>query len=124
MSALTANTAQRVKAEPPESVDVAIVGAGPGGLTAGAYLAAQGLSVACFDGHYVAGGCVTQFSRGRREARYHFDVGLHYIGDCNPGGMIPTLLRGVGAEVEYAALDPDGFDVFVVTPLLCSPVVF
>lgn len=113
MSALTANTAQRVKAEPPDSVDVAIVGAGPGGLTAGAYLAAQGLSVACFDGHYVAGGCVTQFSRGRRDARYHFDVGLHYIGDCAEGGMIPTLLRGVGAEVAYAELDPDGFDVLL-----------
>ena len=46
MSEPTSQTAQRVRAEPPESVDVAIVGAGPGGLTAGAYLAAQGLSVA------------------------------------------------------------------------------
>ena len=36
----TSRTAQRVRAEPPASVDVAIVGADPGGLTAGAYLAA------------------------------------------------------------------------------------
>lgn len=117
MSEPTSQTAQRVRAEPPESVDVAIVGAGPGGLTAGAYLAAQGLSVACFDGHYIAGGCVTQFGRGRRDARYHFDVGLHYIGDCRAHGMIPTLLRGVGASVDYAEMDPDGFDVLLFPDL-------
>src|SRR5271170_7644832 len=48
----------------PESVDVAIVGAGLGALVAGAHLARQGYRVACFEQHYVAGGCATQFSRG------------------------------------------------------------
>jgi all-trans-retinol 13,14-reductase len=117
MTEPTLATAARVKAEPPEHVDVAIIGAGPGGLTAGAYLAAQGLSVACFDGHYVAGGCMTQFGRGRRDARYHFDVGLHYVGDCAQDGMIPTLLRGVGASVDFAELDRDGFDELVFPDL-------
>jgi len=117
MSDPTAATAARVKATPPDTVDVAIIGAGPSSLTAGAYLAAQGLSVACFDGHYVAGGCVTQFRRGRKDARYHFDVGLHYVGDCGEDGMIPTLLRGVGASVDFAALDPDGFDQLIFPDL-------
>ncbi|MFT5685738.1 MAG: all-trans-retinol 13,14-reductase [Myxococcota bacterium] len=117
MSEPTAATAARVKADPPDRVDVAIIGAGPSGLTAGAFLAAQGLSVACFDGHYVAGGCVTQFRRGRKDSRYHFDVGLHYIGDCGTDGMIPTLLRGVGAQVDFAAMDPDGFDELVFPDL-------
>ena len=97
----------------PESVDVAIVGAGLGGLVAGAHLARQGLRVACFEQHYVAGGCATQFSRGPKSARYHFDVGLHYIGDCGPDGTIPRLLRDLGIELAYEQLDPDGFDTLV-----------
>ena len=113
----TTRTRQRICRPPPASVDVAIIGAGISGLTAGAYLARQGLSVACFDPHYVAGGCTTRFSRGRDDARYHFDVGLHYIGDCGPDGQIPTLLRGVGVELAYSALDPDGFDVLLFPEL-------
>ncbi len=97
----------------PESVDVAIVGAGLGALVAGAHLARQGFRVACFEQHYVAGGCATQFSRGPKRARYHFDVGLHYIGDCGREGAIPRLLREVGVELGYERLDPDGFDTLV-----------
>ena len=97
----------------PEAVDVAIVGSGLGGLMAGAHLARGGLSVAVFEQHYVAGGCATQFARGPKKARYHFDVGLHYIGDCDRDGTIPSLLRSVGVELAYEQLDPDGFDTLV-----------
>ncbi|HEY2512182.1 MAG TPA: NAD(P)/FAD-dependent oxidoreductase [Polyangiaceae bacterium] len=97
----------------PEAVDVAIIGSGLGGLVAGAYLARSGLTVAVFEQHYVAGGCATQFARGPKKARYHFDVGLHYIGDCEREGTIPSLLRGVGVELSYERLDPDGFDTLV-----------
>jgi len=110
-------TKPRVNAPVPDAVDVAIVGAGMGGLTAGAYLSKAGFSVACFDSHYVAGGCVTQFMRGPKHKRYNFDVGLHYIGDCGPDGQIPTMLRGIGVEQEYVSLDPDGFDVIVLPEL-------
>ena len=103
----------RFKGEIPEKVDVAIVGAGMGGLMAGAYLSKNGYKVACFDHHYVAGGCTTHFARGFQGDKYHFDVGLHYIGDCGPEGAIPRLLRGVGVEIEYQELDPDGFDTLV-----------
>jgi all-trans-retinol 13,14-reductase len=112
-----AHTKRRSQAEVPESVDVAIIGAGPGGLTAGAYLAKQGLRVAVFDAHYVAGGCATMFERGRGENKYNFDIGLHYIGDCGPDGMIPKLLAGVGIHLEYEAMDPDGFDEIVLPDL-------
>ena len=107
---------RRAHAPVPESVDVAVVGAGMGGLVAAAELARRGLSVACFDGHYVAGGCATQFSRGPKRARYRFDVGLHYVGDCRDG-EIPRILRGLGAPVEFAELDPDGFDTLVFPDL-------
>ena len=112
-----AKTAQRVRTPVPQSVDVAIVGAGPGGLMAGAVLARRGLKVAIFDQHYVAGGCATMFERGRSDARWRFDVGLHYIGDCAPDGKIPSLLRQVGVELQYASLDPDGFDTIVLPDL-------
>ena len=97
----------------PEVVDVAVIGAGLGGLVAAAQLARRGLRVAVFEQHYVAGGCATQFSRGPKRARYHFDIGLHYIGDCGPDGVIPRLLREVGVELSYEPMDPDGFDTLV-----------
>ena len=103
----------RAHAPIPASVDVAIVGAGLGGLMAGARLARHGFRVACFEQHYVAGGCATQFSRGPKKARYNFDVGLHYIGDCGSGGAIPTMLRDVGVELSFRELDRDGFDTLV-----------
>lgn len=97
----------------PEQVDVAIIGAGLGGLTAGAALARSGLSVAVFDAHYVAGGCCTTFARGSDRGKYHFDVGLHYVGDSRPGGRLPQILEPLGVDLDYLPLDPDGFDTLV-----------
>lgn len=110
----TRDTVRRTRAPLPDGdVDVAIVGAGPGGLMAGAILARAGLRVALFEQHYVAGGCVTMFERGRSENRYSFDVGLHYVGDCGAGGELPRLLGLAGVELNWLPLDPDGFDTLV-----------
>jgi phytoene dehydrogenase-like protein len=109
--------ARRANTPAPAEVDVAIVGAGLGGLVAGATLARAGRSVAVFDAHYVAGGCATHFTRGPRSKRYHFDVGVHYVGDCGAEGQIPRMLRGLDAPVEFEPLDPDGFDTLVFPDL-------
>jgi phytoene dehydrogenase-like protein len=109
----TSEQQQRLRGPIPEVVDVAIIGSGLGALEAGAILARSGLRVACFEAHYTAGGCATQFSRGGKAARYHFDVGLHYIGDCGPGGGIPSLLREAGVEIDYEPMEQDGFDTLV-----------
>ena len=109
-----AHTKRRAKAAIPDEVDVAIIGAGPGGLVSGAYLAKLGLSVAVFDAHYVAGGCATMFERGTKDARYNFDIGLHYIGDCGPNGAIPRLLRGVDIDLVYEPMDASGFDEIIL----------
>lgn len=110
----TLETKRRIKQAPPANTDIAIIGAGLGGLMAGAYLARAGLKVAIFDQHYVAGGCCTMFSRGSGANQYNFDIGLHYIGDCGPNGALTKLLSPVGVELDLLAMDNDvGFDTLV-----------
>lgn len=84
--------------------DVVVVGAGMGGLVASALLAAAGRRLLLLDGHYVAGGNATVF----RRRRWEFDVGVHYLGECQPGGLIPRILAACGVrDVRFRPLDPD-----------------
>lgn len=58
--------------------------------------------------HRVAGGNSHVF----RRQGFEFDVGVHYLGDCGPDGLIPVILRGLGAadRVSFRPIDPDCFD--------------
>ncbi|MGE5348570.1 MAG: FAD-dependent oxidoreductase, partial [Actinomycetota bacterium] len=53
--------------------DVIVIGAGLGGLTAGAKLAREGMKVLVIEQHSRPGGCATTFKRGE----FTFEVGLH-----------------------------------------------
>lgn len=96
--------------------DVIVVGSGLG-LSAAAYLAAQGRRVLVVEQHYVAGGNAGVF---RRKRMFEFDVGTHYLAQCEPGGNVRAILHGLGLEerVEFLELDPDGFDT-IVFPGVC-----
>jgi len=80
--------------------DVIIIGAGMGGLSAGAHLASSGLKVLVLEQHHKVGGCTTNFTRGD----YTFEVALHELAG---GGLIDLMeLCGVRDKVEIYDL-PD-----------------
>ena len=91
--------------------DVIVVGSGLRGLTAAAYLDANGKRTLVLEHNYVAGGNSHVF---RRKRMFEFDVGVHYLGDCGPDGGIPRILHGVGADkIEFLEMNPDGFDTLM-----------
>src|SRR5208337_2039146 len=93
-----------------ERFDVIVVGAGIGGLTAAAVLARRGKKVLLVDQHMVAGGNATIF----RRRGYEFDIGIHYLGTCQPDGMMARVLRAAGIDdLEFEELDSDGYDTLV-----------
>lgn len=96
------------------SYDAIVVGAGLGGLSTAAFLATNGRRTLVLEQNQVVGGCSQVFRR--QGNRYEFDVGVHYIGDCAPGGTVDRLLRGLGLEdrVTFAELDPDGFSTITL----------
>ncbi len=87
--------------------DVAIVGAGIGGLTAAALLADAGLKVAVFDHHVLAGGyCHSYLRKAHHDDKavlYRFDAGPHDFSGVWPGGPIASLLErlGVADRVQW-----------------------
>ena len=97
-----------------EQWDAIVVGSGPGGLTTAACLGATGMKVLVLERHDVAGGNTQVFRRHKRDSDkwFEFDVGVHYIGECQPGGLFPTIFGalGVGDRLHFRPLDADGFD--------------
>lgn len=80
-----------------EDCDVAVIGAGIGGLTAAALLADAGLKVQVFDQHVVPGGYCHSYLRKAHHLNqpvlYRFDAGPHDFSGVQQGGPFATLLR-------------------------------
>jgi len=82
--------------------DAIVIGAGNGGLTAGATLAQRGVNVLLLERHNIPGGCATSFCRGR----FEFEVSLHQLSGLGsvekPGPLRGTLDRlGVMDKLEF-----------------------
>lgn len=88
--------------------DVAVIGSGPGGLTAAVALAQSGLRVTVFEQHYLPGGFCHSFSRGG----YRFSPGVHYLGELGPGGTLRGVYEGLGlsADLELHEMSREGYD--------------
>lgn len=67
----------------PQKPRVIVIGAGIGGLTAGALLARRGYSVLILDQAIVPGGCASTFKR----QGFTFDVGATQVAGLEPGGI-------------------------------------
>ncbi len=79
--------------------DAIVVGSGIGGLTAAAMLSKHGRRrVLVLERHYTVGGYTHVF----RRPGYEWDVGVHYIGDTQPGGMMRALFDDItDARLEW-----------------------
>ena len=99
-----------------EHWDAVVIGSGLGGLSAAACLAGSGQRVLVLERHDIAGGNATVFRRHHEGAEYEFDVGVHYIGECQEGGVIPAILNGlgVGDRIRFRPFDQDQFDTLVL----------
>jgi phytoene dehydrogenase-like protein len=85
-----------------DKYDVVVIGAGIGGLTCGALLAKEGLSVLVAEQHSKPGGCCTFFQRNG----FTFDAGLNALAGAERGGMLYNILEELGLkdEIEFIQL--------------------
>ena len=92
----------------PETWDVVVVGAGPGGLTCAAYLAANDKKVLVLEANQVVGGSTQVFRRAGN--KFEFDVGTHNLGEFGPGGRMQTALSGLALteRIKWLRQRPEG----------------
>lgn len=74
--------------------DVIIIGAGVGGLTAGALLSKAGLSVCILEKEPHVGGYLAGF----RRKDFRFDTAIHWLNQCGPGGVAGKIFDILGKD--------------------------
>ena len=74
---------------------IIVVGAGIGGLTAGALLAKRGYEVTVYDQAIVPGGCASAFKR----RGFTFDVGATQVAGLEPGGIHHRIFEELAIEL-------------------------
>jgi all-trans-retinol 13,14-reductase len=94
-----------------QTFDVIVIGSGIGGLTVAALLAKrQGQRVLVLEQHFTAGGFTHTFER---KGKFHWDVGLHYVGDMGKGGTGKAVFDYLtNGQLQWHKM-PDPFEKFV-----------
>jgi C-3',4' desaturase CrtD len=77
---------------------VIVIGAGIGGLTAGALLARYGYDVTIYDQAIIPGGCASSFKR----QGFSFDVGATQVAGLEQGGIHYRIFQELGIELPLA----------------------
>ncbi|MCB1327701.1 MAG: NAD(P)/FAD-dependent oxidoreductase [Spirochaetales bacterium] len=90
--------------------DIIIIGSGMGALATASLMARlRGKRVLVLERHYVFGGFTHEF----RRKKFSWDVGIHYVGDMQEGGMLRRLFDIITRNgVSWKAM-PDVFEKFV-----------
>lgn len=102
-------TARRPPVEGP--FDAILIGSGIGALATASILArVRNARVLVLERHFKAGGFTHAF---KREGKFHWDVGVHYIGGLAPGAMLREIFDLVtDGGVQWNPM-PDPFEKFV-----------
>ncbi|WP_013325224.1 C-3',4' desaturase CrtD [Gloeothece verrucosa] len=92
-----------------EKTRVIVVGAGIGGLTAGALLARRGYDVTIYDQAILPGGCASTFTR----RGFTFDVGATQVAGLEEGGIHKRIFDELEIELPQATLCDPACAVFL-----------
>jgi prolycopene isomerase len=84
--------------EPRPYYDIAVIGAGVGGLTTAALLSKAGFSVCVLEKEPHAGGYLAGF----RRKDFRFDTAIHWLNQCMPGGMACRIFDILGSDHPQA----------------------
>lgn len=85
----------------PFELDVAIIGAGLGSLSAAAILAKRGLSVAILEQNYLPGGCTSSYLR----KGYIFETGATTLVGLDEGMPLKAVMDIAGIQIEAEKLE-------------------
>jgi C-3',4' desaturase CrtD len=88
---------------------IIVIGAGIGGLTAGALLAKRGYDVTIYDQAIVPGGCASTFKR----RGFTFDVGATQVAGLEPGGIHHRIFEELKIELPAATFCDPACAVFL-----------
>lgn len=86
---------------------VAIIGAGLGGLSCGAMLAKNGFQVLVLEQAQQPGGCLQCFHR----KGVKFETGMHFVGSADKGQTLHRLLNYLEVNVQLSSLDKEAYEV-------------